>query len=78
MALVWGYNGGMARVNVYLPDDLAARVKAADLNVSQITQEALWEAVKGAATDKWLNSLGVNGTGPKVGTTGTVKAARGE
>ncbi|SRR6266545_179238 len=31
----------MARVNVYLPDDLAADVKAAELSVSTICQQAL-------------------------------------
>ena len=31
----------MARVNIYLPDDLARRAREADLNVSGIAQEAL-------------------------------------
>jgi post-segregation antitoxin (ccd killing protein) len=31
----------MANRNVYLPDDLAEQVKALDLNVSVIVQEAL-------------------------------------
>lgn len=31
----------MARVNVYLPDGLAAASRAAGLNVSRITQDAL-------------------------------------
>ena len=31
----------MARVNVYLPDDLAAKARAADLNVSRLTQAAI-------------------------------------
>jgi len=44
----------MARVNVYLPDDLAAEVKAAGMNVSQITQQALRDALAGARTDAWL------------------------
>ena len=44
----------MARVNVYLPDDLAAEVKAAGMNVSKITQEALRDALAGARTDAWL------------------------
>ena len=35
----------MARVNVYLPDDLAAEVRASGLNVSQVTQEALRAAL---------------------------------
>jgi len=47
----------MARVNVYLPDDLAAAVRAADLNVSQIAQVALTEALAGQATDRWLEDV---------------------
>jgi ATP-dependent Clp protease ATP-binding subunit ClpC len=35
----------MPKINVYLPDDLAAAVKAADLPVSAICQKALREAV---------------------------------
>lgn len=31
----------MARLNVYLPDDLAAQAKAAGLNLSAVTQEAV-------------------------------------
>lgn len=34
----------MSRVNIYLPDELAARAKAEDIKVSHVTQEAL-EAV---------------------------------
>jgi post-segregation antitoxin (ccd killing protein) len=47
----------MARVNVYLPDDLAARAKQADLNVSSLTQRAIEEALSGQATDRWLAEL---------------------
>ena len=36
----------MPKINVYLPDDLAAAVKAADLPVSAICQKALAEAVE--------------------------------
>lgn len=31
----------MSRVNVYLPDDLAAQAKEAGLNISSLTQEAI-------------------------------------
>ena len=44
----------MARVNVYLPDDLAARAKEANLNVSSLTQRAIEEALAGQATNTWL------------------------
>jgi post-segregation antitoxin (ccd killing protein) len=47
----------MARLNVYLPDELALRVKGADLNVSAITQQALEQALAGRATNAWLASL---------------------
>jgi post-segregation antitoxin (ccd killing protein) len=47
----------MARVNVYLPDDLAVRAKEADLNVSSLTQRAIEEALSGQATDRWLAEL---------------------
>ena len=40
----------MPKINVYLPDDLAAAVKAADLPVSAICQKALTEAVEAVGT----------------------------
>jgi post-segregation antitoxin (ccd killing protein) len=43
----------MARVNVYLPDDLAAAAREAGLNVSGITQAALAER----DTNRWLDSI---------------------
>ena len=48
----------MARVNVYLPDDLAAAAKAADLNVSSLTQAALRSALAASDLDRWLADLG--------------------
>lgn len=48
----------MARVNVYLPDDLAAEAKAAGLNVSNLTQEALRSALSAIRVDEWLDNLG--------------------
>ncbi len=47
----------MARVNVYLPDDLAAAAREAGLNVSALTQAALAQALAQAATDAWLTGL---------------------
>lgn len=43
----------MARVNVYLPDDLAEEVRAADLNVSKIAQEALTTELRRRRTKEW-------------------------
>ena len=47
----------MARVNVYLPDDLAADAKAAGLNVSNLTQEALRSALAAKQLDSWLDEV---------------------
>jgi len=44
----------MARVNVYLPDDLAAEAKAASVNVSSLTQDALRRALAANRVDGWL------------------------
>lgn len=47
----------MARVNVYLPDDLAERARASGLNVSAVTQDALRAILAAASTDRWLDTL---------------------
>ena len=47
----------MARVNVYLPDDLAAAAREAGLNVSRITQAALTAALAERDTNRWLDSI---------------------
>jgi post-segregation antitoxin (ccd killing protein) len=47
----------MARINVYLPDELARRVKGAGLNVSSIAQEALRKALSESDVDDWLDGL---------------------
>ena len=47
----------MARVNVYLPDDLAADARAAGLNVSNLTQEALRSALAASRVDDWLDDV---------------------
>jgi post-segregation antitoxin (ccd killing protein) len=47
----------MARVNVYLPDELAAAVKEADLNVSAIAQAALADELAARETNRWLDEL---------------------
>jgi post-segregation antitoxin (ccd killing protein) len=47
----------MARVNVYLPDDLAARAKLAGVSISVVTQEALRSTLVAIDTDSWLDHL---------------------
>ena len=47
----------MARVNVYLPDELAERARAAGLNISGVTQDAIRSALAGSDTDRWLDRL---------------------
>jgi len=44
----------MARVNVYLPDDLAEEARAAGLNVSNITQDALRRQLAARRTSAWV------------------------
>lgn len=48
----------MARLNVYVPDELAASARREGLNVSALTQDAIAAALAGRATDEWLASLG--------------------
>lgn len=47
----------MARVNVYLPDELADEARSAGLNVSNITQEALRDRLAGRRTSAWLDHV---------------------
>jgi post-segregation antitoxin (ccd killing protein) len=47
----------MARLNVYLPDDLAAAARTAGLNISAVTQEALRRHLDARSTDTWLARL---------------------
>ena len=54
----------MARLNVYVPDELAARAREAGLNVSALTQQALAGALAGEQTDAWLSSLPKPGAKP--------------
>ncbi len=56
----------MARVNVYLPDDLAGQAKKAGLNMSSLTQDAVRSALSASQTEEWLGrvgSLSSTGTG---------------
>ncbi|MBA2262252.1 MAG: type II toxin-antitoxin system CcdA family antitoxin [Solirubrobacterales bacterium] len=47
----------MARVNVYLPDELAAEARKAGLNLSAVTQEAVRRSLAARSTDAWLATL---------------------
>ncbi len=47
----------MARVNIYLPDDLAREAKSAGLNISKITQEALRTALESRRVAAWLDGI---------------------
>lgn len=51
------YNVRMARINVYMPDDLAEAARAADLNVSAIAQDAVRAALHVNSVNAWLDSL---------------------
>ena len=47
----------LARVNVYLPDELAAAARAAGINVSNLTREALRRELASRGTDAWLSRI---------------------
>ena len=47
----------MPRVNIYLPEELAAAVRAAGINLSSLTQEAIRSHLAGRTTDAWLATL---------------------
>ncbi|GAA1523218.1 type II toxin-antitoxin system CcdA family antitoxin [Nocardioides humi] len=47
----------MARLNVYVPDDLAARARQAELNVSRLTQDAIEAELRRAELNAWLKEV---------------------
>ncbi|RAV18359.1 antitoxin [Mycolicibacterium sp. GF69] len=55
----------MARLNVYVPDDLAARARARGLNVSALTQAAISAELENSATNAWLDELEDRSTGAR-------------
>ena len=55
---------GVARLNVYLPDELAAQAKAAGLNLSAVTRDAVRRSLRARSTDAWLATLGPPESGP--------------
>lgn len=48
---------GMARLNVYVPDELAERAKATDVNISALAQAAIADELRPRATNSWLDAL---------------------
>ncbi|MER7455130.1 type II toxin-antitoxin system CcdA family antitoxin [Nocardia beijingensis] len=44
----------MARLNVYVPDELAERARERGLNVSALTQAAILAELEKTATSAWL------------------------
>ncbi|MCH9759181.1 MAG: type II toxin-antitoxin system CcdA family antitoxin [Actinomycetia bacterium] len=51
-----------ARLNVYVPDDLAERARARGLNVSALTQAAISAELERSGTDEWLDTPVVGST----------------
>lgn len=47
----------MARLNVYVPDELAERARRAGLNVSALAQAAIQAELDQHATAAWLDGL---------------------
>lgn len=47
----------VTRLNVYLPDELAAEAKKAGLNLSAVTQEAVRRTLAERSTDAWLATV---------------------
>jgi post-segregation antitoxin (ccd killing protein) len=47
----------MARMNIYLPDDLAARARAAGLNLSALARTAVEAELARSLTDAWLERV---------------------
>jgi post-segregation antitoxin (ccd killing protein) len=69
----------MARLNVYVPDDLAERARARGLNVSALTQAAITAELENTATDAWLEQLAARSTGARhVDVLDAIDAARDE
>lgn len=47
----------MARVNIYLPDDLARRARERELNISALAQQAISAELSSQATAEWLAEI---------------------
>lgn len=47
----------MARVNVYLPDEIAEAARKASLNISSLTQEAIKRELERSDLARWLDEV---------------------
>jgi post-segregation antitoxin (ccd killing protein) len=47
----------MARLNVYVPDELAEQARARGLNISALTQSALMDELERTSMSEWLDHL---------------------
>jgi post-segregation antitoxin (ccd killing protein) len=47
----------MARLNIYVPDALAERARARNLNISALTQAAISAELENTDTKAWLDGL---------------------
>ncbi len=47
----------MARLNVYVPDELAERARRAGLNISALAQAAIMAKLDQQATSAWLDAV---------------------
>ena len=47
----------IARVNVYLPDELADAARAADLNISNLTQDAIRRELQQTGIAEWVQAV---------------------
>lgn len=47
----------MVIVSLHLPDDLAERARAADLDMSRLAQDAIRRALDARAVNEWLHDL---------------------
>ena len=54
----------MPRVNVYLPDDLAALARPLGLNLSHVLQSALRVRIDSVRMEAWLGDLDLPGPPP--------------
>ncbi len=54
----------VARLNIYLPAGLAEQAKAAGLNLSAVTQEAVRRTLAARSTDSWLSTLRATSADP--------------
>jgi post-segregation antitoxin (ccd killing protein) len=56
----------VTRLNVYLPDELAAEAKKAGLNLSAVTQEAVRRTLAERTTDAWLATVATTSSTERV------------